>query len=171
MFAKFVKSQAVEQTSDFRLIMADKQTFSCVLTKHDKLDAMGIEIPFDVEAVFGAKRAPVKAVIKGAEYRGSISRMSGKYMLGIPKEFRERAGIAAGDNIVITIEKDTTERTVETPADLAVALKDAGLEDAWDKLSYTHKKEHVRAIEEAKAADTRTRRINKAIEMIVGKKK
>ncbi|MEQ1645138.1 MAG: YdeI/OmpD-associated family protein [Pyrinomonadaceae bacterium] len=151
--------------------MADKQTFSCVLIKHDKLDATGIEIPFDVEAVFGAKRVPVKAVINGAEYRGAIARMSGKYMLGIPKEFRERAGIAAGDNIVITIEKDTAERTVETPSDLAAALMGSNLEDAWNKLSYTHKKEHVRAIEEAKSADTRTRRINKAIEMVAAKRK
>lgn len=151
--------------------MSDKQTFSCVLTRHDKLDATGIEIPFDVEAVFGAKRVPVKATINGAEYRGSIVRMSGKYMLGIPKEFRERAGIAAGDNIVITIEKDTVDRTVETPADLAAALRESKLEDAWNKLSYTHKKEHVRAIEEAKAADTRTRRIKKAIDMVAAKGK
>ncbi len=171
MFAKFVKSRTVEQTLDFRLIMADKQTFSCVLTKNDKLDATGIEIPFDVEAVFGAKRVAVKAVINGAEYRGSIARMSGKYMLGIPKEFRTRAGIAAGDNIVITIEKDTAERTVEMPADLAAALKETKLGDAWDKLSYTHKKEHVRAIEEAKAPETRARRIDKAIEMVAAKRK
>lgn len=151
--------------------MAHKQTFSCVLTKHDKLEATGIEIPFDVEAVFGAKRVAVKAVINGAEYRGSIARMSGKYMLGSPKEFRERAGIAAGDNIVITIEKDTVERTVETPADLTAALKESKLEDAWNKLRYTHKKEHVCAIVEAKAADTRIRRINKAIEMVAAKRK
>ena len=142
-----------------------------MLTKHSKLDATGIEVPFDVEAVFGAKRVPVKAVVNGAEYRGSIVRMGGKYMLGIPKEFRERAGIAAGDNIVITVEKDTTERTVETPVDLAVALRESRLDDAWEKLSYTHKKEHVRAIEEAKAADTRTRRITKAIEMVAAKRK
>lgn len=151
--------------------MADKQTFSCVLTKHEKLDATGIEIPFDVEAVFGAKRVPVKAVVNAAEYRGSIVRMGGKFVLGIPKEFRDRAGIAAGDNIVITVERDTTERTVKTPADLAAALEESKLEDAWNKLSYTHRKEHVRAIEEAKAADTRTRRISKAIDMIAAKRK
>ena len=66
--------------------MADKQTFETVLVGHEKLDATGIEIPFDVEAVFGAKCVPVKAVINGAEYRGSITRMGGKYILGVPKE-------------------------------------------------------------------------------------
>ena len=150
--------------------MAEKQTFETVLIKHDKLDATGIEIPFDIEAVFGAKRVPVKAVINGAEYRGSIARMGGRYLLGVPKEFRERAGIAAGEHIVVTLEKDTAERIVEVPADFAAALAENGLTETFEKMSYTHRKEHARAIEEAKAADTRTRRIQKAIEMLMAKK-
>ena len=141
------------------------------MEKHEKLDASAITIPFDVEKVFGAKRVPVKAEINGAVYRGSIVRMGGKYMLGIPKVFREEAGIAAGDNIVVTIELDDTPRTVEMPADLAEAIKTAGLSDAWEKLSYTHKKEHARAIEEAKEEATRIKRIEKAVEMIAAKAK
>src|SRR4051794_6322900 len=129
--------------------MDGKQTFETVLQKHDKLDATGIVVPFDVRAVFGAKRVPVKATINGQVYRGSVVVMSGKYMLGIPKVFREKAGIAAGDNIVVTIEHDTEERTVDVPADLAAALKENGLTHAWDAMSYTHRKEHARAIEEA----------------------
>ena len=50
---------------------AAKQTIKVKLEKHDKLEATGITIPFDVEEVFGAKRVPVKAVVNGAEYRGS----------------------------------------------------------------------------------------------------
>ena len=149
--------------------MAEKQTFETVLIKHEKLDATGIEIPFDVETVFGAKRVPVKAVINGAEYRGSVVRMGGKFMLGIPKAFRDAAGINAGDHIVVTIEKDTAERTVTVPEDLAAALSDQGLTNAFAAMSYTHRKEHVRAIEEAKAPETRLRRIEKAIEMISAK--
>ena len=150
--------------------MADKQTFSCVLKKHPTLNATGITVPFDVEAVFGAKRVPVKATINGAEYRGSVVRMAGKYMLGIPKEFRDRAGIEAGEHIVVTLEHDCTERTVDVPKDLAAELKKAGLRDRFDALSYTHRKEHVRAIEEAKAAETRKRRIEKAVEMVAAMK-
>jgi len=149
--------------------MAEKQTFETVLIKHEKLNATGIEVPFDVEAVFGAKRVPVKAVINKAEYRGSIVRMGGKFMLGIPKEFRERCRIAAGDHIVVTIEKDTAERTVTVPDDFAAALDGAGLTEAFATMSFTHRKEHVRAINEAKSAATRSRRISKAIEMLKGK--
>ncbi|HLA96172.1 MAG TPA: DUF1905 domain-containing protein [Pyrinomonadaceae bacterium] len=107
--------------------MAEKQTIEVVLKKHGSMEATGIVIPFDVEKVFGAKRVAVKAVVNGAEYRGSIMRMGGEYMLGIPKVFRDAAGIAAGYNIVVTIEKDEVPRTVETPKDLAAALKKAGL--------------------------------------------
>lgn len=151
--------------------MSEKQTIEVVLEKHEKLDATGITIPFDVERVFGAKRVPVKAEVNGAVYRGSIVRMGGKYMLGIPKAFREEAGIAAGDNIVVTIEIDDASRTVEMPADLAEAINKAGLLAAWGKLSYTHKKEHVRAIAEAKQEATRIKRIEKAVEMASAKRK
>lgn len=146
--------------------MADKQTFEAVLNKHEKMEATGITIPFDVEKVFGAKRVPVVATINEAEYRGSIVRMGGEYMLGIPKEFRERAGIAAGEAVTVTVEKDEAPRSVTPPADLVEALKTNGLTEAFSKLSFTHQKEHVRAIEEAKAAETRQRRINKALEML-----
>ncbi|MEO7673604.1 MAG: YdeI/OmpD-associated family protein [Pyrinomonadaceae bacterium] len=150
--------------------MAEKQTIEVVLEKHKSMEATGITIPFDVEKVFGAKRVPVKAEINGAVYCGSIVRMGGKYILGIPKAFREKAGIVAGDDIVITIELDDTPRIVETPTDFAEAIKDAGLSGAWDKLSFTHKKEHIRAIEEAKHEATRINRIEKAIAMMASKK-
>lgn len=151
--------------------MAEKQTFTVVLEKHPNMEATGITIPFDVEAVFGAKRVPVKAAVNGAEYRGSVVRMGGKYMLGIPKAFREAAGINAGDNIVITLEKDETERTVNVPEDLATLLKrNKDAAKAWETLSYTHRKEHARAIEEAKKAETRAKRIEKTIEMLLAKK-
>jgi bifunctional DNA-binding transcriptional regulator/antitoxin component of YhaV-PrlF toxin-antitoxin module len=151
--------------------MAEKQTFTAKLEKHAKLDATGIRIPFDVEKVYGAKRVLVKVGINGAEYRGSIVSMGGRYMLGIPKTFREAACVEAGDNIVVTIEQDIEERAVTVPKDLAAELKKNDLKDAWDRLSYTHRKEHVRAIEEAKQPETRQRRIEKTLAMVAAKNK
>ena len=151
--------------------MAEKQIIEVVLEKHDKLEATGITIPFDVEKIFGSKRVPVKAEINGAVYRGSIVVMGGKYMLGIPKAFREAAGIKAGDKITVAIDADDTPRTVETPDDLVAPLKKAGLSAEWEKLSYTHKKEHARAIEEAKRPETRTKRIERTVEMLAAKRK
>src|SRR5687767_14808036 len=151
--------------------MAQKQTIEVTLEKHPKMEATGVTIPFDVEKVFGAKRVPVKATVNGAVYRGSIVRMGGKYMLGIPKAFREEAGISAGETIMVTIEADTAPRTVEVPKDLASAIRKAGVSAEWEKLSYTHRKEHVRAVEEAKREETRLKRIEKAVEMLAAKGK
>ena len=146
--------------------MADKQTFKTVLEKHPTMNATGIKIPFDVQKEFGSKRVAVVASIKGAMYRGSIVVMGGEYMLGIPTVFRDAAGISAGDEIVVTVEKDTAERTVEPPDDLKSELKRHALTEKWDRLSYTNRKEHVRAIDEAKQPETRTRRIAKAIDFV-----
>lgn len=147
--------------------MADKQTFEAVLEKHPKMDAAGITIPFDVEEVYGKRRVPVVIEINGEQYRTTIFHMGGKYMVGTPKEYRERAGISAGERIVITMWRDIEERTVEIPKDLAKELKSipGGLKN-WEKLSYTTKKEHARSIEGAKQTETRLRRIQKIIESL-----
>ena len=147
-----------------------KQTIKVKLEKHEKMDATGITIPFDVEEVFGAKRVPVKATVNGVVYRSTIVRMGGRYMLGIPKAFREAAGIKAGDNIVATLERDVDERTVTVPSDLARELKkDKTLQNAWDKLSFTLRKENARDLEEAKRPETRERRLQKTLAMLRSK--
>lgn len=145
--------------------------FETVLEKHENLDATGITIPFDVQQVFGAKRVPVKAWINGAAYRGSIFSMGGKYMMAVPKVFREAAGIEAGEKITVTLEKDTEQRTVEVPADLAAALESSRLSESFSKLSYTLRKEAVISVSEAKKEETRARRIEKIIETLKEKQK
>jgi bifunctional DNA-binding transcriptional regulator/antitoxin component of YhaV-PrlF toxin-antitoxin module len=149
--------------------MAEKQIFDVVLEKHENMDATGITIPFDVEKVFGAKRVPVKVSINGVEYRSTVMKMSGKYMMAVPKVFRETANIKAGETITVSMEKDTEKRTVEVPKDLAEALQKADLTDAFAKMSFTHQKEYVRAIEDAKREETRIGRVEKTIQMLAAK--
>jgi len=88
--------------------MAEKQTFETVLEKHENMEATGITIPFDVEKVFGAKRVPVKVQINGAQHQSTIIRMGGKYMVGVPKIFREAANIKAGETITVTGKRNKT---------------------------------------------------------------
>jgi uncharacterized protein YdeI (YjbR/CyaY-like superfamily) len=71
-----------------------------------------------------------------------------------------------GDAVTVTVERDGGARVVEVPEDFAGALAEAGLREAFDGLSYSHRREHVNAILEAKKAETRARRIAKALEMI-----
>jgi hypothetical protein len=141
--------------------------FTATLELGDKT-ATGIEVPDDVVAELGSgKRPAVVVTINGYSYRSTVARMGGRFMVPVSAEARAGAGVAAGEQVQVRIELDTEPRTVTVPADLAVALDaDAELRPAWDALSYTHQREHARAIEDAKAADTRQRRIDKAITML-----
>ncbi len=126
-------------------------------------------IPFDVEKAFGKKRVMIKATIDGEPYRGTLVRMgSPQHMLLVLKEIRRKIGKSCGDEVVIELEEDLEERIVEIPADLQDALKaDPAALEAFRKLSYTHQKEYVRWVNEAKQAETRNRRIGKTVERLV----
>ncbi len=93
--------------------------------------------------------------------------MGGKFMLPLSAEHRDGAGVSAGDNVTVTLELDTEPRTVAVPDDLQSALdQDAAAKQFFDSLAYSHRLRHVLAIEGAKTAETRQRRIEKALEML-----
>jgi bifunctional DNA-binding transcriptional regulator/antitoxin component of YhaV-PrlF toxin-antitoxin module len=143
--------------------MADKQTFETELLKTEGMDATGIKLPFDIEEVWGAKRVKVKASINGVEYRGSAVRMGGEYWMGVPKAFRDAAGIKGGDHIEVTMERDDEERVVTVPEDLSSAIEKAGVREAWDSMSYSNRKESARSVAESKRPETRAARIDKVV--------
>ncbi len=130
--------------------------------------ATGFEVPAEVvEALGSSKRPPVRVTINGYTYRSTVAVMGGKYMVGVAAEHRAGAGVEGGDTITVELALDDQPRTVEVPADFAKALaKNKTAKAAFDKLAYTHRKEHVRAIEDAKTDETRQRRIAKAIEKL-----
>ena len=88
------------------------------------------------------------------------------HTLGVLKGIREKIGKGPGDTVRVVVERDETVRTVETPADLKNLLKKEGLLAGFEKLSYTHRKEYVRWIEEAKKEETRQRRLEKSVAML-----
>jgi uncharacterized protein YdeI (YjbR/CyaY-like superfamily) len=83
----------------------------------------------------------------------------------VNRELREDAGAAAGETVEVELELDTKPRTVRLPKDLASALDDEA-RAAFDRMSYTHRKEYVEWIKEAKREETRRRRIAKAVELM-----
>ena len=132
-----------------------------------------MEVPFDVEKAFGSKKPKVKAMIEGVPYRGTLVRMkSENHLLLIIKPIRERIGKTFGDEIKISVELDVEERVAVVPLELKRAFKsDKEAKDAFEKLSYTHQKEYVTWIDEAKKVETRAKRIVKTIEMLKNRKK
>jgi hypothetical protein len=152
--------------------MTVKQTFTAVIQDPGGGGAF-VEIPFDVEKEFGSKRPRVRAMIEGVPYRGILSRMGTEYhMLIILKDIREKIGKTFGDEVTITVEPDTEPRMIEIPAELKKLFRTEKEAKAFfDKLSYTHQKEYVTWINEAKREETRQNRIAKTIEMLkIGKK-
>ena len=123
------------------------------------------EIPLDVPALFGGKRVPVRGSVNGTPFRTTIAVYGGRYYLGFRKEIREAAGISVGDELTIELERDDEPRTVDVPADLAAALG-PGERAFLDSLSFTHRREYVEWIEEAKRDETRRSRIVKAVELL-----
>jgi len=123
--------------------------------------ATGLVVPDDVvEALGSGKRPPVTVTLGGHTYRSTIARRGDRYLLPLSAENRSAAGVAAGDTVDVDVEVDTAPRTVEVPADLAAALDgDPAVRARFDALPYTHRKEHVRAVESAKAETTRQRRV------------
>lgn len=115
----------------------------------------------------GGKRAAVSVTIGDRTARLRLAVMGGKNLIGLSKAARAELGVAIGDEVTASIELDTAERSVEVPEDLAAALDtDPRLRAAFDALPYSHRKEHVRAITDAKRPETRARRVAAAIEML-----
>jgi hypothetical protein len=141
--------------------------FRAVLELHAKT-ATGFEVPTDVVDALGSNRRPAVLVTIGPHtYRSTIASRGGAYLLGVSAENRALAGVSAGDEVDVDVVLDTAPREVEVPVDFAQALNAVpGLRQAFDAMAFTHRKEHVRAIEDAKTAETRSRRIVRAVEKL-----
>jgi hypothetical protein len=130
----------------------------------------GLEVPPEVvEALGGGKRPAVIITINGHSWKSRVAIMRGRYLLGLSNANRQAAGVATGDQVEIEVELDAGPRVVAAPADFARALDaDPAARTAYDRLSSSHQREHVRAIESAKKPQTRVRRIDKALAMLRG---
>ena len=126
-----------------------------------------IPLPFDPKGVFGKIRAPVKVTLNGYTYRSTIAAMGGPPFIPLRKSNRDAAGLQGGETLEVRLDLDTEKREVKPPADFVKALKAAPLGwDRWQELSYTHQREYVEALAEAKKPETRVRRLRSAVQAI-----
>lgn len=147
-----------------------KETFVTAVQQADGMNATGIPVPPQVVAALGSgKRPKVKISFNGYTYRSTVAAYGDGFMLPLSQEHREAAGVQAGDVVEVTLELDTEPRTVDVPDDLAAALAENSLRDAFDALAYSTRKEHVRQVESAKAEDTRQRRVAKIVASLQAK--
>lgn len=147
--------------------MSEEHRFRARIQAHEGGGAY-VTVPMDVEKVFGKKRVPVRATFDGEAYRGSVVRMGGPdHVLVVLKEIRRKIGKEPGDEVEVTLRKDEEPRAVEVPADLRDALR-ANPQAAgfFDQLAYSHQREYVQWIDDAKREPTRQRRIARAVEAL-----
>ena len=135
-------------------VLATGKTTATVILTQAQVDA--------IRGSVGMARVPLAITFKGQTFRTSVSMYRGQWMTVVNKEMRE-GGLVPGGTYSVEISVDVAERTVEIPDDLLAALTKAKLLPAFEKLSYTHRKEHVRSVEDAKKPETRASRIEKVL--------
>lgn len=128
-------------------------------------DATYVEIPFDVEKEFAAKRVKVLVKFENEEYRGSIVNMGlSCYIIGITKEIRNKIDRTYGDTIKVELQKDEEERIVIVPEEFKVKLSNNKIaNDFYESLSYSQKHKYIQWITSAKKEETKVKRMKEAI--------
>jgi hypothetical protein len=126
-----------------------------------------VVVPLDARALWGEARPPVRGTVNGVPFRSRLAVYGGETMLGLTNAFRAAAGIAEGDEVEVVIERDDEPREVAVPPALQAALDgDDVARAAYEKLSFTHRREYAEWIADAKQEATRSRRAGRALELL-----
>lgn len=150
-----------------------KYKFKATILQNGTMNAAYVEFPYSVEDEFGMKgQVKVKVLFDGkVEYRGSLAKMkSDCHILGLTQDVRKQLNKGFDDEVSVELWQDLEERIVEIPNDV-IALFEENEEafSKYEKLSYTHRKEYMKWIEEAKKEETREKRKIKMLEMLLSK--
>src|SRR5271169_144406 len=135
--------------------------FKVKLLGQEGSEVAALKPPFDVVEVSERKgRVPVKGTINGFPFRSSLMNMGDGHMMAVNAQMRAGGQCKAGDTVSVVMELDEDKRTVEVPAYLKKIIeRDPKARESWPRLSFTHQKEYVKAIEDAKKPETREKRI------------
>ena len=129
-------------------------------------------VPEVVANSFVSKRPAVRGTVNSVPFRSRLAVYSGKSYLGFTAAIRSQAQISLGDMLQIELESDDAPREIELPSELkAVLTINPMAKAAFEKLSFTCRKEYVVWISSAKREETRERRVKEALTLLaVGKK-
>ncbi|KAB2390446.1 YdeI/OmpD-associated family protein [Actinomadura montaniterrae] len=125
----------------------------------------GLEVPAEVvEALGGGARPRVTITLNGHTWQSRIAIMRGRHLIGLSNANRKAAGVSVGEEVEVGVELDDDPPRLVEPEDLARALDtDPAARAAWDRLSHTHRRRHILAVDGAKKPQTRARRIDQIL--------
>jgi len=148
---------------------AFEHEFEAVLEAGDGDGGVFVVVPFSVAEVYGTRgRVPVRAALDGFPYTGSLTPLGdGHHALLVLKQIRRAIDKTIGDTVRVALSRDSSERKVTPPDDLAAALQEQPAAAAYfAKLAFSHQREYVRWLEGAKKPETRARRLAETVERL-----
>jgi hypothetical protein len=139
----------------------------------DGKTATGITVPPEIiNALDAGKRPAVLVTINGHTFSTTIGSMKGAFKIPVSAERRRLIHAGAGDTVQVSVVLDAAPAEIEVPADLAIALaSDPAAADFFAGLTASQRKGFIVLIEEAKTADTRIRRVEKAVTALKARQK
>ncbi len=144
-----------------------KKTFKAKLERPEGIGTWTyLTVPFNAAKEYdGQGQIQVKGTINRAPYRSTLlPHGDGKHFLVVKKDIRDKIGATAGDSVNVTMEQDSKPRSVLIPKDFKLALeRNKKAKAEFGRIAYSHKKEYLKYIDEAKKDETRKRRIKEAI--------
>jgi len=125
----------------------------------------GIEVPPELIEQLGAGKRPAVVVsVNGYEYRNTVGVMGGRHLVSVSAAIRKETGLKAGDPVHVVLTVADAPREVTVPDDFAAALAaDPAAAAFFGGLSNSLQRFHVDNVSGAKTAETRQRRIEKAV--------
>jgi hypothetical protein len=130
-----------------------------------RLEDRYVLVPFDVRALWGEARPPVKGTLNGVPFKTRIAVYGGQSVLGLTNAIRAQAGVVEGDDVEIELERDDAPREVELPPELDAVLS-GDTRARFDALSFTRRREYAEWVAMAKRAETRERRAAQTVEKL-----
>lgn len=121
----------------------------------------------DVELLGGGRRAAVVVKVGERSARLRLAVMGGQNVIGLSRANRTLLAVEIGQEVEAEVSLDESPRTVTVPDDLLAALAaEPALLARFEALPYTHRREFVEWVEQAKRSQTRQRRVTGTMERL-----
>jgi hypothetical protein len=139
----------------------------------DGKTATGITVPPEIiEALDAGRRPAVLVTINGHTFSTTVGSMKGAFKIPVSGERRRLVGLAAGDAVRVSVALDSAPSESEIPVDLAEALtSDQSAAESLTGLTPSQREGFILSIEGAKTAETRARRVEKAMAALKARQK
>jgi len=141
---------------------------------NEKTESWTLSLPKNASAKLPSRgMTMVEGMINGFPFRAALEpNGKGSHWLRVNKTMRDAAGADAIDMVTLEITRAGEEPEIRVPMDLREALAAAPLAQAgWEDITPMARRDWIFSISSAKQPETRSRRIEKACDMLASGKR